>query len=307
MSKTIEPLPTIPKEIENAAQSGELVVFVGAGISRLVKCPTWEGFANKILEQLVPDGIDYYELSQIKSIPDPKKKLSIARIIAKEKKIDLNYKEIFDVKTENPNIYSHLNKFNCTFVTTNYDKFLKPISRKSEPEDNWRFYQEEDLLREKLDVIGNVIHLHGCIDDDSKMVITTRDYIEHYSKPTVKEFLTYLFKNKRKTVLFLGYGLEEIEVLEYIHRQGGIADEGDLKLSPRRFILQGFFKAESALVEMLRKYYRETFGAELIDFPKDKKSYWYQEQILDRWSEKLIFGGMALTDEADAMEEEIDG
>ena len=52
-----------PIEIENAAQSGELVIFVGAGISRLVKCPTWDGFADKILEQLVPDGIDYYELS----------------------------------------------------------------------------------------------------------------------------------------------------------------------------------------------------------------------------------------------------
>ena len=73
MSTTINPSPRIPKEIENAAQSGELVVFVGAGISRLVKCPTWEDFADKILEQLVPDGIDYYELSQIKSIPDPKK------------------------------------------------------------------------------------------------------------------------------------------------------------------------------------------------------------------------------------------
>lgn len=304
MSQAIEPLLTFPKEIENAAQSGELVVFVGAGISRLVKCPTWEGFANKILEQLVPDGIDYYELAQIKSIPDPKKKLSIARIIAKEKRIDLNYKVLFDIKAENPNIYSHLNKFNCTFVTTNYDKFLRPISRKSEPEDNWRFYQEQDLLREKLDVIGNVIHLHGCIDDDSKMIITTKDYLEHYSKPTIQAFLTYLFK---KTVLFLGYGLEEIEVLEYILRRGGTAYEGNLKLSPRRFILQGFFKAESALVEMLRKYYRESFNAELIDFPKDQRSYWYQEDILETWSNKLIFGGMALTDEADALEEEIDG
>ena len=110
MSTTINPSPKIPKEIENAAQSGELVVFVGAGISRLVKCPTWEGFADKILDQLVPDGIDYYELSQIKSITDPKKKLSIARIIAKEKKINLNYKVIFDIEAGNPNIYSYLDR-----------------------------------------------------------------------------------------------------------------------------------------------------------------------------------------------------
>ena len=30
------PAPAIPPELENAAQSGELVVFVGAGISRLI-------------------------------------------------------------------------------------------------------------------------------------------------------------------------------------------------------------------------------------------------------------------------------
>lgn len=303
MSTTIDHSPIIPKEIENAAQSGELVVFVGAGISRLVECPTWNGFADKILDQLVPDGINYYELSQIKSIPDPKKKLSIAQIIAKEKKISLNFKVIFDIKAKNPNVYSYLNKFNCTFVTTNYDKFLVPLSRKSEPEENWRFYQKKDLLREKLDVNGNVIHLHGCIDDHNSMVITTRDYLDHYSTKETQEFLTYLFKSK--TVLFLGYGLEEIEVLEYILRRGSATDKDTSP--PRRFILQGFFNAEISLLEMLRNYYLETFNAGLIGFPKDYKSYAHQEQILNSWSDKLIFGGIALTDEANVLEEEIDG
>jgi hypothetical protein len=63
MSTTFHPLPVTPPEIENAAQSGELVVFVGAGISRLIECPSWDGFADRVLKQLVPEGIDYYELS----------------------------------------------------------------------------------------------------------------------------------------------------------------------------------------------------------------------------------------------------
>jgi hypothetical protein len=84
MSSTFNPSPEVPPEIENAAQSGELVVFVGAGISRLIKCPSWDGFADKVLEQLVPDGIDYHELSQINAIRDPKKRLSIAKIIVKK-------------------------------------------------------------------------------------------------------------------------------------------------------------------------------------------------------------------------------
>jgi hypothetical protein len=304
MSSIFNPTPIIREEIKNAAQSGELVVFVGAGVSRLVDCPTWEDFADKILIQLVPKGIDYYELSQIQAISDPKKKLSIARIVAQEKNIDLDYKAIFEIKTPTVNVYSHLNKFNCTFVTTNYDKFLLPQSRKAEPEDNWRFYKKTDLLREKLDVNGNVIHLHGCINDPKNMVITTRDYLDHYSRPDVQEFLMYLFESK--TVLFLGYGLEEIEILEYILRRGGAgARRANTRIN--RFILQGFFNAEMALFQKLRSYYRETFVADLIGFPKDYQSFSQQIEILANWSEKLIFMSMGLTDEAAALEDEING
>lgn len=117
MSQTFNPIPIIDPEIENAAQSGELVVFIGAGISRLIKCPTWEEFAEKILKQLVPSVIDYYELAQIQAIRDPKKKLSIARIVAQEKNKDFNYKDIFNIKPPANNVYTYLNKFNCTFVT----------------------------------------------------------------------------------------------------------------------------------------------------------------------------------------------
>jgi hypothetical protein len=97
----------IPPEIENAAQSGELVVFVGAGISRLINCPSWDGFADRVLEQLVPDGLDYYELSQIRSISDPKKRLSIAKIVAQKKGIKIDYTSIFDVTLKPDNVYGY--------------------------------------------------------------------------------------------------------------------------------------------------------------------------------------------------------
>jgi hypothetical protein len=306
MSHTFNPKPPIPSEIENAAQSGELVVFVGAGISQLIGCPNWDKFAEEILKQLVPSGINYYELSQIQAIQDPKRKLSIAKIIAREKNINLHYKDIFNIELTENNVYTYLNKFNCTFVTTNYDKSLSPQSKNAEPEGKWRFYQKTDLVNERLDVNGNVIHLHGCIDDPKTMIITTRDYLDHYSESGVQEFLKYLFK--RKTVLFLGYGLEEIEILEYILRRGGTTDEAQADTTrTKRFVLQGFFHAEMPLYEMLKSYYRFTFSVKLIGFPKDDQSYSQQVEILEEWAEKLIFKGMSLTDEASILEDEIDG
>ena len=304
MSSTFNPSPDVPPEIENAAQSGELVGFVGAGISRLINCPSWEGFADKVLQQLVPDGIDYHELSQINGIIDPKKRLSIAKIIARKKKFNIDYQSIFNVQLGPDNVYSYLNSFNSSFVTTNFEKYLRPDSRSAEPEDEWRFYRRDQLLRLNLDKNGNVVHLHGCLDAPDNMVITTKDYLEHYSSDEVQTFLKYLFE--KKTVLFLGYGLEEIEVLEYILRRGEVASRiGDEPI--RRYILQGFFNAEMALFELLREYYRESFGAELMGFPKDYKNYHHQIDILASWSKKLKFGGVALVDEVTALEDEIRG
>lgn len=45
MSSTFNPSPDVPAEVENAAKAGELVVFVGAGISRLIGCPDWDTLA----------------------------------------------------------------------------------------------------------------------------------------------------------------------------------------------------------------------------------------------------------------------
>lgn len=41
----IELIPNIPKEVVDSAHRGDLVLFVGAGVSRLVGMPSWEEFA----------------------------------------------------------------------------------------------------------------------------------------------------------------------------------------------------------------------------------------------------------------------
>lgn len=303
MKSTLDPLPALPPEIENAAQSGELVVFVGAGVSRLINCPSWDEFASRVLQQLAPKGINYYDLNQIGRIVDPKKRLSLALIVAKKTKIEIDYSTIFKVPLEKDNIYSYLNSFNSSFVTTNYDKYLCPDSRQTHPENTWRWSKREQLLGANLDRNGNVVHLHGCVDDPNTMVITTRDYLDHYSTKEVQDFLKRLFE--RKTVLFLGYGLEETEVLEYILRRGEASTRERSRF--RRFILQGFCQAEKELCDLLCEFYQDSFFTDLIGFPKDYKSHAQLTEVIATWSRALRFGKMALTDEAAALEDEISG
>ncbi|MCP5007587.1 MAG: hypothetical protein GY941_27180 [Planctomycetes bacterium] len=299
---SFNPSPQVPQELIDAAESGMLVVFIGAGISRLVGCPSWDGFADAVLKQLLPrDVIDYHEKSLIDSIADPRKRLSIAKILDDENGGVIDYKSIFNVDNPRSNVYEFINKFECSFVTTNYDKLIQPECRISDPEEEWRFYETKDLIAAKLNDKGAVIHLHGCVDNPGSMVITTKDYLSHYASQEVPAFLEYLFSSK--TVLFLGYGLDETEVLEYVFKY---SQPGE-KIEKRLFILQGFFNSEKSLFDKLKSYYQDSFNAQLIGFPKDHLSFEQQKEIIQKWGEKLSFNDPALFDERAAMEDEING
>jgi len=297
-----DPLPRPPRDLAEAAREGQLVVFVGAGLSRLIGCPSWDGFANGALEQLVPKNIDHYELAQIKTVLDPKKRMSLAKIIADRAEVDIDFANILSATSPpSGSVYSHLAKFRCAFVTTNYDKYIVPEVNNARAEVDWRFIRRDQLLGVNIDRLGNVVHLHGCVDEPSQMVVSTRDYLEHYATEEVKSFLSDLFR--RKSVLFMGYGLEEVEILEYIFRNGRAVPEPHT----RRYILQGFFNAEGRLFDLLSEYYREGFGAELIPFPRDQANYSQLTEILAAWAAVLQFGQVALADEIAAIEEEING
>src|SRR5207302_5641 len=141
------------------------------------------------------------------------------------------------------------------------------------------------------------IHLHGSISDPEKMVVTTKEYLEHYDYDNIQHFLGQLFA--RKTVLFLGYGLEENELLEHILRRGSAAPTSDR----RRFALQGFFKSQQPLYEKLYQYYRDSFGVHLIGFIRDHENYRQQGAIINTWAPQIKVAKPALADDIARMNE----
>ena len=71
-------IPDLPDELYQAGLNGELILFIGAGVSRLVNLPSWGGLALKVLSKLREEGaINYSELEQLSKL-DPKRQLSIA-------------------------------------------------------------------------------------------------------------------------------------------------------------------------------------------------------------------------------------
>lgn len=282
--------PGLPEEIIQAALNGELVLFVGAGVSMLLGLPSWSGLADKVLEELCGKGfLDYSKVEQLEAL-DPRKRLSIADMVAKENDYRINYKSHLDFKgAGGGNIYEALNSIGCPCVTTNYDELLSPEHKDQESgtgstkPDGYakRILKREDFFANLLDKPATVIHLHGCVSKPETMIVTTKQYLEHYDNENVQEFLGDLFR--RKVVLFLGYGLKEAEVLEHILRRGGALRRDER----RRFSLQGFFRSREPLYKELYRYYEISFGVHLIGFERDKEDYNAQESIIRSWAPRL--------------------
>ena len=116
------------------------------------------------------------------------------------------------------------------------------------------------------------------------MVLTTSHYVRHYANDRrangpegenrVLTFLEFLFS--QKSVLFVGYGLAELEILEYVIGKAHLMTEpGNAEL--RHFLLQGFFSHEEELERALSDYYAEC-GIELIPYLRDNKGH---DQLMD--------------------------
>jgi len=198
-------------------------------------------------------------------------------------------------------VYRDLYSIGAVFVTTNYDTWLDEEAGRTSPtlgaiEDGPEpeqqaigiqsrqpgqvFFRRADLTVEKLALPGSVIHLHGSLKDTGTMVLTTRKYLDHYGADTVRDFLDELFL--RYTVLFVGYGLEEEEILSHIMR-GGYPEKVREK-EKRHYRLFPTFSYQNALFDYLSRYYLNHCNVELVGFCTDKQGDSLLEKVVTEWA-----------------------
>jgi hypothetical protein len=297
-------IPELPDEIKQAALDGHLVLFVGAGTSRMLGYPSWGGLASLALKELCSAGfINHSEFDQLQRGLDPKKQLSIAELIAEENGTQLDLVKHLKPRSSEKGIYEFLNSIGCACVTTNYDELLIPQNlplkdgSATAAEVN-RIFNKNQFLAHHLNKPGTVVHLHGSVSDAKSMVVTTKDYLNHYDSEEVQHFLGELFD--KKTILFIGYGLEEAEILEHILRRGKVEKQGGIR---KRFSLQGFFRSEQPLYERISRYYAASFGVNIIGFVRDHRDYEQQNSIIKSWAEVIRVNPPALTEDLKYMDE----
>ena len=317
--------PELPQILRDAAFRGLLVPFIGGGVSALVGCPTWEQFADGALRDCVgKTPLTHAQFDQLKTL-NPRTKLSIARDIEREHKITIDYKALLHPEQEDKDkgrvLYERLRQLNTKFVTTNYDEWLdglrpgrvttveEPGSTSTTPV--WKpdvVFQKSELTADTLNRENVVIHLHGSVREPEGMVLTTSDYVQHYQNDRsglenpILTFLDNLFRNKH--VLFLGYGLDELEILEYIILKSREVMAEDAAL--RHYTVQGFFSHEHQLMLRLKSYYRQC-GVGLIPFLKDENGHDQLLDVIDWFAVQAPAAPLMLAEAFREMEEWLNG
>jgi len=261
-----------------ACKNNSLVIFVGAGVSSLLGVPRWSDLAKKLSEELFKEKIiDFASFQYItEEIKDPRKQISICDNICKEKDlITISFlRKILDSSnTPNNNVYSLLYKINAVFITTNIDLYLdnevknynnkiSGTSYKANVINNYNEIRHYQLLNP-----GDVVHIHGSLINKNSVVLTIKDYFYTYEDNSpLTRFLKDIFRSK--TVLFIGYGLEEYEVLDYLINSLSTNKNKEIQ----HFLLYAKQQQHRDFIKYEKSYFRD-IGIEIIEYDISKKGY----------------------------------
>ena len=323
-TEEIQPLPIIPERLRIAAKQGIVIPFIGAGVSQLGGCPGWDDFANAALRFfLQPGKLDHAQFDQLSRL-SARVKLSVAVGLESQYGTKINFRSILKVRDLNKKetgekVYGHLAQLARTFVTTNYDDWLDspyatapsltggtsdpatatPPSKRSV---QFRPGQFTDIA---LSAPDTVLHIHGSAQDRDSMILTMSEYLERYASHQLNgnkleenpylTFLGHLFRTK--SVLFIGYSLSELEVLEYVIQKGlGVRTVEPNQLGPqeepKHHLLQGFFSHEVALMRSLENYYLHEFNIRLLPFSRDLSDWNQLIEVIEYLAREIPVGGV---------------
>lgn len=287
--------------IIKALKSGKLIIFVGAGMSVHLGIPSWREFALNYLQLVYKNKqltfMNYKTKESLKN-EETRKLLSICKFIA-NKNISVEernnaYRDWFQVdngKVKNGRLYEKLYDINAIYITTNYDNALDILAKQETGEEysltgldkknislRYRgsvYYKVEEFKPDILQ-IGNVIHIHGSINDLDNLVISYEDYIKRYgdTKNNYSKFLSEVF-SKDYIVLFIGYGLEELEILEYL------LDDDFKHGENNRYLLLPCYSDDYFKISYLDNYYKENYKVEIIPYDMTDNGYDKMEEFLD--------------------------
>ncbi len=254
--------------------------FIGAGFSRLYGYPSWRVLVDKIVDyfwnhkdQIKEEDQNKLTLSSIENFKNSSKYAYIldylssinTELFEEAIKVHLSintepeYKKRIGFITK---LHSHtignIPKFKL--LTTNLDTSIEDICKL---ESSKIEYKPEYF---KVNPATRLYYLHGNIEKESKYwIVRQRDYLEKYLDPEspINIFLREIFQSK--TVVFVGYGLEEYQILDSIARLG--------KSSKIHYAFKPVYEGNIHIIEYEEKILSDYYNIRFLKYKIEEKGW----------------------------------
>ena len=267
----------------------------------LAGCQSWTGLAKKIITRYPDDVFSSQEkqlLTQM-SEKDPRRVISICytRLRFRTGLGKEYYSAIKEsVTPQNPSdakkfedIHNKIFRLDAlSYVTTNIDRGMEAVTLAG-IQNSRVFNMPVEAFDPERDLRGgNIFYLHGSKADLDKTIFTIDNYYEYYSgfgveRERVRKFLKNIFKGDL-TVLFIGYGLEEQEILQNIFT--AVSSNSEQYEGPKHFLLAPLYSKDIADFN-LRNMYLDIHSVKAVPYFIDFDGYEKLNEVLDRL-QKLI-------------------
>jgi len=276
----IPEMPVPPFEIFDAIDRDSFCIFIGAGISRLLGCSSWRELCTSIIDECLSRGWISKPVRDAYLIEDDKKRvLNNCYIKFLEfQEIDRYFEIINDSckgRTElvtSYNIYDELKKVPSKYVTTNFDLIFSNKFHADSVVYNNEEFNSNDIKREVL------YQIHGSLNDNNSIVLTTPDYLRKYSNQNYLDFLKALFTEN--LILFLGYGLREMEILTPLF------NNVILERPHKNITLRGYSEDNLLFLQGDIAHY-STLGIDLIPFDIEARGHDLLFDIIAYWHREI--------------------
>jgi hypothetical protein len=279
------PIPanqSIPQEILDAHNGGNLALFLGAGISASMGCVDWGTLARNLVAKCLELGfINYADRQYFDGLTNNVRVISACYNKFNEKNV-LNqfYSIVLQCCQVNRNLASNfcleLKSIANYYLTTNYDdgfdKYFSPADIVFRPED----YEKLGKAGASLES-GKLYHIHGSVTDPPTMVLTEMDYGKKYSI-NFMNFLVRVFEEH--PILFIGYSLEE-EVIKYL-----IANAKQRRTN-RHFILKRYFSNQTLEYKQESELLFATSGIQVVSYIGDDVNFQEMINIIKSWGSQM--------------------
>ncbi len=290
---------------EQLARKEPIAIFAGAGVSKLIGIPLWIELAREAISYLRVKGISFAESQRIiAEQTTPKQKMSTFHDICPKPEARAFYERHFVIQNSSDrNPYDLLVKLReMPKFTSNLDhEFWNALERTSSAVQSPQKADEvqSENVRDQskpiqivsgfgpgMQIIPNAIYqLHGSYKNLEKYsIVTMRDYLlAYFQDQNLPQFLKNVFK--KYAVIFIGYGMEEFEVLQHL-----VGDHMSNGAPKRHHILIGTYLNDPTLLGVKKEYFGN-LGINAHGYYLDFHGYDRLYEVIDSWVKKITNGG----------------